>query len=152
MPHYTQQLLQQTNTDDEDISLLPANKSSPKSFFFIGFTPYKAKQPLQGMELHEKKHKKIKAYWKSVQKEPAVKICLLILDLHPLRSQVTGKHFIGREFQCSCARKETQTSLQHLGNGDRKIMQSIRVTSRPPSRKQKRNLQWTLNHLAKLAK
>ena len=34
----------------------------------------------------KKKHKKIIAYRKSVQKEPAVKRCLLILDLKPLRS------------------------------------------------------------------
>ena len=33
----------------------------------------------------KKKHKKITAYRKSVQKEPTVKICLLILDLKPLR-------------------------------------------------------------------
>ena len=32
----------------------------PISFFFfkLGFTPCKAEQPLQGMELQEKKHKK----------------------------------------------------------------------------------------------
>ena len=44
------------------------------------------KQPLQGMELQEKKHKKIKAYRKSVKKETTVKRCLLILDLKPFRS------------------------------------------------------------------
>ena len=38
-------------------------------------------------------------YRKSVQKEHTVKRCLIILDLKPLRSQVKGKHFIGREFQ-----------------------------------------------------
>ena len=35
-------------------------------FFYLGFTPRKAEQPLQGMELQEKKHKKVKAYKKSV--------------------------------------------------------------------------------------
>ena len=45
------------------------------------------------------KQKKITGYRKSVQKEPTVKRCLLILDLKPLKSQVKGKHFIGREFQ-----------------------------------------------------
>ena len=43
--------------------------------------------------------KKITGYRKSVQKEPTVKRCLLILDLKPLRSQVKGKHSISREFQ-----------------------------------------------------
>ena len=39
----------------------------------------------------------------------------------------------------SCARKETVDIdiLVTSGNGDRKIMQSIRITSRPPSRKRK---------------
>ena len=45
------------------------------------------------------KHKKVKAYRKSVKEEPTVKRCLLILDLKPLRSQVKGKHSIDREFQ-----------------------------------------------------
>ena len=34
----------------------------------------------------KKKHKKIKAYRKSLQKEPTVNRCLLILDLKPFRS------------------------------------------------------------------
>ena len=32
-----------------------------KQFFKLGFTPCRAEQPLQSMELQEKKHKKIKA-------------------------------------------------------------------------------------------
>ena len=32
----------------------------------LGFTPRKAEQPLKGMEVEENKHKKIKAYRKSV--------------------------------------------------------------------------------------
>ena len=35
----------------------------------------------------KKKHKNIKAYWKSVQKEPWVKRCLLILGLKPFMSK-----------------------------------------------------------------
>ena len=35
-------------------------------FFLIGFTPCKAEQPVRGMELQEKKHKKITEYRKSV--------------------------------------------------------------------------------------
>ena len=34
----------------------------------------------------KKKHNKITAYRKSIWKEPAVKRCLLILDVKPLRS------------------------------------------------------------------
>ena len=55
-------------------------------FLSLGFTPCKAEQPLKGMELEKNKHKKIKAYRKSVYKEPTVKRCLLILDLKPFRS------------------------------------------------------------------
>ena len=66
----------------------------------------------------KKKHKKIKAYSKSIQKEPTVKRCLLILDFKPLRSQVKGKHSIGREFQSLAVQAKkllTQTQLYHLG-------------------------------------
>ena len=43
--------------------------------------------------------------------------------------------------ESSCARKETVdiNILVTSRNGDRKIMQSIRITSRPPSRKKKWN-------------
>ena len=41
-------------------------------FFKFGFTPCKAEQPLRGMQLEEKKHKK------DYRKEPAVKRCLLL--------------------------------------------------------------------------
>ena len=42
--------------------------------------------------------------------------------------------------ESSCARKETVDIdiLVTSRNGDRKIMQSIRIASRPPSRKRKR--------------
>ena len=89
---------------------------------------------------YKKSTKKVVGYRKSVQKEPSVKRCLLILDLKPLRSQIKGKHSIGREFQSfSCARKETFDIdiLVTSRNGDIKIMQTIRITSRPPSRKRK---------------
>ena len=62
----------------------------------------------------KKKHKKINAYRKSVYKEPRVKRCLLILALKPLRSQVKGKHSIGRGFQSLAVRGKkllTWTSL-----------------------------------------
>ena len=43
--------------------------------------------------------------------------------------------------ESSCARKETVDIdiLETSSNGHRKIMQSIRITSRPPSRKRKWN-------------
>ena len=47
----------------------------------------------------KKKYKKIKAYRISVQKEPTIKWCPLILDLKALRSQVKGKHSISRKFR-----------------------------------------------------
>ena len=70
----------------------------------------------------KKKHKKIKAYKKPVQKEPTVKRCLLILDLEPLRSQVKGKHSIGRD-------------LQSLAMRGQKLLTNILVTSRIGDRK-----------------
>ena len=47
----------------------------------------------------KKKHKKIKAYRKSLHKEPTVHRCLLIRNFKPFRSKAKGKHSIGREFQ-----------------------------------------------------
>ena len=52
----------------------------------------------------KKKHKKIKAYRKFVQKEPTVQRCLLILGLKPFTSQVKENHSIGREFQSLAVR------------------------------------------------
>ena len=52
--------------------------------FKIGIHFIKTEQSLQGMKL-QKKQKKIKAYRKSLYKEPAVYTCLLILDLKPFR-------------------------------------------------------------------
>ena len=91
----------------------------------------------------KKEHKKIKAYSKSLYKEHIFNRCVLILDLKLLKSKVKGKHSIGREFQslASCAGKETVDIdiLVTSRNGDRKVMQSITITSRPPTRKRKWN-------------
>ena len=78
-------------------------------FFSLGFTPCKTEQLLWGMVLQDH------------------------------RSQIKGKHSIGREFQSLIAwgkKLLTQTPLQH---GDWKIMQSIRATSIPPPRRGKWN-------------
>ena len=47
----------------------------------------------------KKKHKIIEAYSKSIQKEPTVEKCLLILGLKPFRSQIKENHSTVREFQ-----------------------------------------------------
>ena len=60
-------------------------------FFKLRFTSCKAEQPLPGMELQEKE-----AQQRLKHRGPTVKRCLLILDLKSLRSQVKGKHSIGR--------------------------------------------------------
>ena len=55
------------------------------------------------------KHKKMKPYRKSHQKEPTVNRYLLILDLMPTRLQVKEKHsrYRPRIPESSCAKKET---------------------------------------------
>ena len=40
------------------------------------------------------------------KEEPKVKRCLLILDWKPVRSQVKGKHSIGREFQSQVSQEK----------------------------------------------
>ena len=66
---------------------------------------------------------------------------LLVLNLKPFKSKIIGNHSIVREFQSGCARKETVDThtLTKSRNGDRKIMLSVRVMSRPPSRIRKWN-------------
>ena len=54
-------------------------------FCKLRFTPCKAEQPLQGMELQKNKHKKIEAYKECLYKEPTLNRCLLILDIKPFR-------------------------------------------------------------------
>ena len=57
-------------------------------FFKVGFTPCMVEPShYEAWSYKKKKHKNIKAYWKSVQKEPRVKRSLLILGLKPLRSK-----------------------------------------------------------------
>ena len=70
---------------------------------------------------------------KKRKEESRAKRCL------PIRSLAKGKHSIGREFQSSCARKEMVDIdvLETSRKSNRKIMQSIRITSRPSSRKRK---------------
>ena len=87
----------------------------------------------------KKKFKKIKAYRKYVQREPAVKKCLVILDLKPLRSEVKGKHSLGWKFQSLTVRGKNFVIFVTSRSGERKIIQSIRITIRSPSRIRKWN-------------
>ena len=60
-------------------------------------------------------------------------ICISV-PLKPFRSCVKGKHSVGRKIpESSCARKESVDIDMFVAsrNGDRKIMQSIRIMSRP---------------------
>ena len=100
-----------------------------------GFTPCKAEQPLQGMELPAKEAKKTIEYSgnlfrKNLQLLKATKIIGQRKAFYKQRIPEFG-----------CARKENVDIdiLVTSRNGDRKIMQSIRITSRPPSRKRKWN-------------
>ena len=91
-------------------------RGSTKTTFFFNWDSLHARlnSHYEAWSYNKKKHKKIKACRKSVQKEPTVKRYLLILDLKPLRSQVKGKHSIGREFQSLAVRGKkllTQASL-----------------------------------------
>ena len=88
------------------------------------------------------KHKKIKAYRESLCKEPTVNRYLLNLALKPYRLKAKGKHFTGREFQGLAVRGKKLLKIDILvtsRNGDRQIMQTIRIMSRPPSRTRKWN-------------
>ena len=66
---------------------------------------------------------------------------MLILDLKSFRSQVKGKHSIQGEFQSLAVngKKLNMGILVEFRNGDRKIMQSSKIASRPPSKKEKQN-------------
>ena len=90
----------------------------------------------------KQKQKKVKAYRKSIQKEDTVKRCLLILDLKVSKIIGQWKAFYRHKIQeSSCVRKETvgMDILITSRNSDRKIMQYIRIASRPPSRIRKWN-------------
>ena len=81
-------------------SLCLVEKLERLDFFFNCDSLYaRLNSHYEAWSYKKKKHKKITTYRKSVQKESAVKTCLLILDLKPLRLQVKGKHSKDREFQ-----------------------------------------------------
>ena len=81
----------------------------------------------------KKKHKKIKAYSKSLYKETTVNRCLLVLDLKPFRLQVKGKHSLGREFQSLAEPGNKLFTGDWNGGMEWKIMQSLRIMTRSPT-------------------
>ena len=82
-------------------SLITSKDTAILKWYFFNWDSLHArlKSHYEAWSYKKKKHKKITAYKKSVQKEPTVKRFMLILDLKPLRSQVKGNPCIGREFQ-----------------------------------------------------
>ena len=56
---------------------------------------------------------------------------MLILDLNHQYQKLKESILTQRIPECSCARDETVDILVTSKNGDRKIMESIRITSRP---------------------
>ena len=115
-----------------------------KSFFLGGgggFTPQKAEQLLQAWSYNKKKHKKIKAYWKSLQKNLQLK-CFVDSRIKAFKIIGQRKAFYRQKIpESTCMRQETVDIgiLVTSRNGDRKIIQSIRATGRPPLRKRKWN-------------
>ena len=97
-------------------------------------TPCKVEQALRGTSYKKKKHKKIRAYRKSVQKDPTVKRCLFFSRIRATKIGQRNAFYWQRILESSCVRKETieidilVTSM----NGGRKILQSIRIASIPP--------------------
>ena len=85
----------------------------------MGFIQCKAELPLQGMELQEKEEEKEEKHI-SCEKEPKGKKCPLSLAF--CRQKVAGS---------TCARKETVDIdiLLIFRNGDRKIIQPLRIMS-----------------------
>ena len=68
--------------------MLPMTAQKCLAFFFFNWYSLQARlnSHYEAWSYKKRKHKKVKAYRKSIQKEPAVKRYLLILDLKPLRS------------------------------------------------------------------
>ena len=98
----------------------------------MGFTPCKAKQSFQVLELQKKK-KKIKACKKAVQKELNDERCLLKLAF---RKGQKKKFYSERIPESSSLRKEMVdiNILITCRNDDRKIMHPIKGMSGPPTR------------------
>ena len=106
----------------------------------MGFTPCNAEQPLRGMELQEEKAQKDYSTQKiCIERTYSEKISV---NYRLKATKIMGQRkafYRQRIPRSSCARKET-VDIDILGtsrNCDRKIMQTIKIASRPPWRKKK---------------
>ena len=119
--HYLTHLLKVCilRTSDKISSKVNHTYAHENGFFFFFFFDWDSLQTrlnshYEAWSYKKRRRQKNTRYRKSIQKEPTVKRCLLILNLKPLRSQVKRKHSIGREFQSLAMRGKkllTQTSL-----------------------------------------
>ena len=111
--------------------------TNPSAFFFNWDSLHvRLNTHCKAWSYKKKKHNKIKAHRKPLQKEPRVKRCLLILDL-----KIIGKRkaFYRQEIpESSCVRKVTVDIdiFVTSRNGERKIMQSIRIRLDLPRKKE----------------
>ena len=111
-------------------------------FFKLGFTTCKAEQPLQSMELQEKKSTiRLKHTGSLFRKNLQLKMSV---NSRLQTTKIIGQRktfYKQRIPKSSCASKETVDIdiLVPSRNVDTKIIQSIRIMSRPPSRKRKWN-------------
>ena len=102
----------------------------------MGFTPCKIESYYKAQSYKKKKHKKIKGYRKFVWKEPTVKSFLLTVTLNVIYIIGQRKAFYRQRIaESSRVRKETVELdiLVTSKNGDRKIIQSMKIMSRAPS-------------------
>ena len=77
----------------------------------LGFTPCKAEQPLQGMELHEKEAQKDYSM-QEISLEGHLQLrCLLILDLKPFRLYQKKAFYRQRIPESTCARTPVRVYL-----------------------------------------
>ena len=115
-----------------------------KNFFFfkVWFTPYKAEEPLRDMEVQDQEAQQDYSIWK---------ICLerTYSWKMSVNSGLKATNIVGqrkafyrqriREFSCAMKKIVDIDILVTSRNGDIEIMQSIRKTTRPPSRKRTGN-------------
>ena len=114
----------------------------------FGFTPCKGEQPLQEKEEEDEKEDE-KHVKKLSRKKVEGKRYLLTFDLKPIRYSIKEKHSLGKELQSLAVwgKKLNIDILLVSRNDERRIMQPIRITSRPAMRRRKWNwfiqFRWT---------
>ena len=93
--------------------------TSPFLTVSIGIQSIQAEQPLQGKELQEKEAQNIKAYRKSLLKEPTVNRCLLILVQKIWFKLLIGPfmaNLLSKQLKCPKADYLSEKELQCAGN------------------------------------